>query len=56
MQDAPKVPNYAAIDATVKNDILRAAQKKTKTILTNPLGETDSPIIQKKKLVGKLGD
>lgn len=55
LQQAPRVPDYTAIDAAEKTQILRANQKRTKTILTNPLGETTGGVIQKKQLVGKLG-
>jgi len=55
LQQAPRVPDYAAIQSAEKTSILRAAQKRTKTVLTNPMGETDGAIIKTKQLVGKLG-
>ena len=51
----PPPPNYTAIQAQETQNILRANQKRTKTILTNPLGETTGFTAQKKQLVGKLG-
>ena len=54
-QQPPPAPNYTAIQAQETQNILRANQKRTKTILTNPLGETTGFTAQKKQLVGKLG-
>ena len=56
LQQAPRVPEIAKIQVDETQNILRANQKRTKTILTNPLGETNTGIIQKKQLVGKLGE
>ena len=55
LQQAPRVPEYLAIETAEKQKILRTAQNRTKTILTNPLGEVDGGVIKAKQLVGKLG-
>ena len=56
LQQAPRVPDFNAIQASETKNILVANQRRTKTILTNPLGETDNSIIKTKQLVGKLGE
>jgi hypothetical protein len=51
---APNAPqNYSAIAAQETSNALRRSQARTKTILTNPLGVSDSGAnIQRKTLLG----
>lgn len=51
---SPNAPqNYSAIAAQETTNALRRSQAKTKTILTNPLGVSDSGTnIQRKTLLG----
>lgn len=52
---AVRTPDYRAIEAAETSNVLRANQKRTKTILTSPLGVTDSSsgTVQKKQLLGQ---
>lgn len=56
LQEAPRVPDYAAIQSAEKLNIVRSAQNRTRTVLTNPMGDTSGAVIKAKQLVGKLGD
>lgn len=55
LMSSPIAPSYTSIQAQETQNILKANQKRTKTILTNPLSETEGAGVQRKALVAKTG-
>jgi len=51
--ETPASPNALSIEAAQKQNVLRAAQARTKSILTSPLGVTNPAPVKRKLLLGE---